>query len=113
MTRLVLSPPHRASGRDHDRGRACDCVAGRADHGAGAGEAGHRPQRRQLSAKVCPRAARGPGFTGKGAVVANPFQREGRMRGDGLLLVGNACAWEAAGTLEPRGVNSASTVKIA
>lgn len=28
----------------------------------------------------------------------------GRMRGGGLLLVGNVCAWEAAGTLEPRGL---------
>ena len=51
----LACPSRRARGRDHDRGGACDLDDdGRADHGAGPGEAGHHPHRRQLRAKVRP-----------------------------------------------------------
>lgn len=59
VTQLVSSPPCRASDWDHDWGRACDCDARRADHGACSGKAGCHPQRHQLSAKVSPSMALG------------------------------------------------------
>lgn len=59
VTQLVLSPPCRASDRDHDWGRARDCDARWADHGACSGKAGRHPQRHQLSAKVSPSMALG------------------------------------------------------
>lgn len=59
VTQFVSSPSCRASDRDHDWGRARDCDARRADHGACSGKAGRHPQRHQLSAKVSPSMALG------------------------------------------------------